>query len=1248
MNNLNNETLENVLDLNKLNREQKLAVFMDRHTFISANAGSGKTSVLIKKYLYELLTNPIIEKDPENIVAITFTKKAASEMTKRVYFMLEDIINNQKLRSWGLKKREFQNIYRNLSKSKISTIHSFCSSIIKEYPIESKLVPGYKESDGSDLKDIKDEILNNLLKEIIRNKDTNKDEYEYLKKYGIFKLTNELNEVYFKREYISDDKFLTESLYEEYLDDYKRYLISQIEIILEVLDYSIQSNSGKIENDVFKTKSNKESKISTYNLFLSKISKVRRLISFELNEIDFRDLALSLYDLMLNEKIGKSFVFTLVLDDKNIYSIDKGKYVKHIEKIIEDITNIILDEEFKELYIEENNIFLGIAKRYLNEIEKYKYEENIIDFDDILTIADKLLDDERILEDVRKNIKLLMVDEFQDTSDVQFSIVKKIVGDGNLDDIKLVIVGDEKQSIYGFRNAEIGVFKESKELVKELNDPVEKYTKKKKIFENEFVRGDIKGKDDENLGVVELKTSYRMEPYLTSFLNELNKFNFDLVDIPHLDEYFNKSIFSKYKTNYQEFVYGMKESKFKDDYLDKIKIEIDEYIEPKKIKDYDDEDNEVDKLERVKHNARAAVIRVIKLLKSGVEPEEIAIISRVKSTFDEIKKLLDKFKIPNVVHAKYNLFERREIKDIYLYLKFIEDPNDDLNFAGLLKSYFFNYNDSEILNLTEYSEGDSLYEKFLISQVNYSEKNKKTAVYLENVLENNIIFDFVGLLNYLIANSYWEKTIEIIDKEKETEESIDLLIDNVLAFHENYSSNLSETLDYINSQINSEEKEQQEDVNIQEGKINILTIHGSKGLEFKNVILIDLHKTEQMGGLTSLKYSKHFKFPSIKVEHEKIKSFGLIGSYYDIENKYSTLCELVRLFYVALSRAEEGLYLVSLQNNVRDSFSNVVKSFLSGVEVEGDDNEHLYTFKDREISVQYKELQRLEYVSYKIRKNIYQANYLDEDFVYTGAKDSEIEKIDASNEIDIIIQKEDFTATKFKNYNTYKSEYFQRYILGVPDFRLPNKFENTDFEDKPIQNATEKGIIVHFIMENINQWLNVENELDVDKVNELLDECKVKEKHRDYYFDVLNYLISSMFFKKYSDLKGSFISELSLKIPIEKSYLSCKIDLCFRVNDDTIEIWDWKTDKITNDKEYYEKIESYEYQLKSYIYSTYYYFKQPKKIITKLLFLDKLNENDSSEDWVYTKEYSHRDISNIKREIEKSLKKVNRLNFGIE
>ncbi|MGA2299017.1 MAG: UvrD-helicase domain-containing protein, partial [FCB group bacterium] len=136
-------------------REQKLAQAYDRHIAVTANAGSGKTTVLNKRYL-NILYNPShsskLNCEPKEIVAITFTRKAATEIKAKIAKSIEAQI---KANQSGRDLEKLLYIRDHLSNSRITTIHSFCSSILRDFPIETGVSPNFVELSETDVINLK-------------------------------------------------------------------------------------------------------------------------------------------------------------------------------------------------------------------------------------------------------------------------------------------------------------------------------------------------------------------------------------------------------------------------------------------------------------------------------------------------------------------------------------------------------------------------------------------------------------------------------------------------------------------------------------------------------------------------------------------------------------------------------------------------------------------------------------------------------------------------------------------------------------------------------------------------------------------------------------------------------------------------------------------------------------------------------------------------------------------------------------
>ena len=145
-----------------LTKYQNAALRYDRHISLTANAGSGKTTVLSKRFVEILLKENI---NLNNIVAITFTEKAASELYSKIANELDERI----ISANGITKIKLETLRRNLVSAKISTIHSFCIEILKDYApvagIDANFSPVDKRTSDEILQQSMDEIIVKNLKE---------------------------------------------------------------------------------------------------------------------------------------------------------------------------------------------------------------------------------------------------------------------------------------------------------------------------------------------------------------------------------------------------------------------------------------------------------------------------------------------------------------------------------------------------------------------------------------------------------------------------------------------------------------------------------------------------------------------------------------------------------------------------------------------------------------------------------------------------------------------------------------------------------------------------------------------------------------------------------------------------------------------------------------------------------------------------------------------------------------------------
>lgn len=403
-----------------LNPQQRVAVeTIDRNVAVSAGAGSGKTNVLVKRFQYILQQSKerkIPNLEASEILAITFTRKAAGEMKSRIRQLLygetNDIFWREQLRS--LEQR-----------AHILTIHSLCSQILRENPVETQLDPGFAVQEDFE----EEEFLSKCLKDFINHelKENNVALEKLIENYGLNSFVRQINSLIPKISEI----VAAGDLQQPYVKN-----IVTAEQLLDLLCCKV--------NDV----------ISCREELTKEGSAGRKSLEQAADKLD---------DIITELKSEKPVFISF---DKYI-AVIKGQrgalkeslaYLKSLRQQLE--------------FIEIDKIALPLVKYWqqvlvtFNDfVQTEKQKQDVLGFDDLELLVLKLLkENEQIRHKYQKRFRYIMVDEFQDTNDRQRQLIYLLCGDNadKLQGNKLFIVGDPKQSIYRFRGAQVSVFNKVK------------------------------------------------------------------------------------------------------------------------------------------------------------------------------------------------------------------------------------------------------------------------------------------------------------------------------------------------------------------------------------------------------------------------------------------------------------------------------------------------------------------------------------------------------------------------------------------------------------------------------------------------------------------------------------------------------------------------------------------------------------------------------------------------------------------
>ena len=479
-------------------------------------------------------------------------------------------------------------------------------------------------------------------------------------------------------------------------------------------------------------------------------------------------------------------VIKIIIDDMNL---NKTISPKHVKEVISSYKNkLVLPEEA------EKNTYTFEEKQIVDIYEKYNkklYNSNSVDFDDLLLIPYLILDKyNAVLEDFQEKYKYILIDEYQDTNDAQYFLVKMLSAKYK----NLFVVGDSDQSIYSFRGANY-----------------------KNILN--FT------KDFPNAKVIKLEQNYRSTNNILSIANNVIKNN---IERSHKDLWSSLGDGEKVKFN-----------------------------------QLNTEEDEVN-----------YVISEIKKISNQYDYDDIAIIYRTNAQSRLFEQLFINNVIPFKLVGSFGFFNKKEIKDLIAYLKLIDNPKDDISFLRIVNYPTRGIGNKTVENLQRKANLSnlSLYESI--------EEDDKKLILFKNLIEE-IKDNYENISLKSLVERICEKTnlLETIKKDNDLESSIrEENIKEFITYVDNYEKeNNSSLREFLENLILFSDRENNNEN--EEKKVNLMTVHAVKGLEFKVVFVVGLEES---------------LFP-YQLSLENVQ---------DIEEER-------RLYYVAVTRAKEKLYLLS-------------------------------------------------------------------------------------------------------------------------------------------------------------------------------------------------------------------------------------------------------------------------------------------------------------------------------------------------
>ena len=792
------------------NDQQKAIDLEGSNIIVSAGAGSGKTAVLSERVIRKLKSGVDVNK----LLILTFTKEAAKEMKERI---------RKKIKKEGLSKQ-----LDLLDSAYITTFDSYAYSIVKKYHYELNISKDISIIDSSIINmlklDIMDEIFDNLYAshnekfEKLISDFCFKNDLEIKK--SIIKISNNLDLL------IDKDYYLDTYIDKLYNNDYLNTLLKEYNDILISRLNDIKSSLNNLG-------------IYTTGTYMEKINEVLLPLLNSTTYIDIKNNSM-----ISLPRLSKA-------------SDEEKKYKDEIKNIIDDINNLTLYDNESSMIeeildtIDYVSIIIDIIKELDQKVIEFKKSKDNYEFIDIAKMAINIVkNNKEILNELKYYYNEIMLDEYQDTNDLQEEFVKLIANDN------VYMVGDIKQSIYRFRNANPIIFKD-KYVNYGNNIGGQKIDLLKNFRSRDEVLHDINlifnRIMDLNIGGAEYQESHQMV-----FGNEAYKNNF--------------------QNNYLE-IYNYEKSKI----YSKEEIEI--FTVAKDIKEkitnhYQVLDKDTNTLRDIKYS-------------------DICIIMDRNSAFDKYKKIFEYLNLPLVLYRDEVLTNEIDItliKNIINLIVKIKNKEFDKQFkyyfTSIARSYLFEVSDNEILSIFK----DKLF---------YSHDIFKKCQTISKELDN---ITSLELLNIIIDEfNISDKNIKVGGLEAA---SIRLdYLKNIATNLTNIGYSPYKFLEYLNNMIDNN-MEIKYSLNTSVGdNIKIMNIHKSKGLEFPLCYFTGYYKSFNISDLKEL-FMYDTKYGIITpVNTNGIKS-TIIKTLTKELYLHEEISEKIRLFYVALTRVREKMIIV--------------------------------------------------------------------------------------------------------------------------------------------------------------------------------------------------------------------------------------------------------------------------------------------------------------------------------------------------
>jgi|GEM_PF-316503 len=876
------------------------ALNLKRSRFIEASAGTGKTYALTKRYcriMDDFAGRYLREEDAlmggvNNILVITFTRKAAAEMGERIYRELTEMMEARK----GMIEVEGMVLNANLQRlpeakrreleagfpgNYISTIDSFCGRILKENYFRIGLEPNFALEEDAFDPGYEEILLEKFIRRLSRKWDDRLE--KLLNNADIRQVKEYFKYLYENRQFLSGwreyyGRTGAEEIWQRWIKLYcpqfeAKYVLQKLN---EIADYNrVSFKNGDDGGKIFLT----ELKRQTDSLPIGDDTEARYAII---------------------DRILKPMFITKEGEYRKRFEGNKSNWAnsgqcEEYKQAAKELTEYLAEhlpasrlrqtpDENDARAVEILRALAGLYGEYEDEMNAYKQSRRFLSFNDVIILTHKLLtENEEVRAKYQRQFRHIMIDEFQDTNDLRWEIIQSMCRgeEGKLRKEGIFIVGDKKQSIYGFQQAEVEVMDHALKALQEGNDAEEEVCVRLK----------------ENFRSSENYIKYGVNTVFTKIMPGAEK----AADLPDYEVYFYPAEYGARKDA------GEIERR-------RIEAATPNVCSIQGVIAGEDEDAEGREYLPALHT----VWTVKKMLKWAEECgiKENPAVAVLFQRFTKIQRYIDAFQKYGVdfeIFGGRGLFKQQEAWDLFHLVSILLNPLDDYALVGLLRSPVFGVSDNIIQGLGIGEEGRAKNEEG-------GEERRRRGSLLEVM---KTVKGMEGAAEEIEKWRDWSRTMpldrllqKIIDSPmrqfgyisetggRQRLGNLNLLIDLTHRLSLG-GMGLAEAHCYLRYAMRNEESAQAELPGA--ARVQLMTIHKAKGLEFPAVVIPEMNGYPHRGGY----YIAHGSLLgggtevglAITDDEGTSQKTGLLKAIME-QAKLKEAAEELRLFYVAVTRAK--------------------------------------------------------------------------------------------------------------------------------------------------------------------------------------------------------------------------------------------------------------------------------------------------------------------------------------------------------